>query len=102
MASGVAITLDEARLRAHEQALPERAARREARRREGPPQRVMLTNAQHAGLPLLRVWMKGRSHRHLTWSVEEEIRERILEEELRLGVTPMWSDPYERFGVRRH
>lgn len=40
--------------------------------------------------------------RLLVFTFEPDVRELVLEEELRPGVTPMWSDPYERFGVRRH
>lgn len=66
-------------------------------------------------LPLARMWLCGpkwrrgfeveaqkRSFRksRLVVSFEADIRERICEE-LRPGVVAQWSDPYERFGLRR-
>jgi hypothetical protein len=63
------------------------------------PVRELASSARHTRLPLLRVWMRGRSRRYLTWSVDEEVRERVLDE-LRPGVVAQWSDPLERLGIR--
>lgn len=103
------LTLNEARLRAHEQALQrdpqyrrswlawceEREKARERRKARGSL-RIMMGAARYtdARLPLVRVWMRGPSHRRLRWNIEEDVRELVLDE-LRPGVTAMWSDPYE-------
>lgn len=118
------VTLDQARLKAHEAALRTDAAYRaywdrseaeklaarahaEARRqaiRSARSRRTHYVAGTVTGLPTLRVacWLRGRVCDQLRRQLHfiDDIQERVCEE-IRPGVFAQWSDPFERFGLER-
>jgi len=152
------ITLDQARLAAHEHAMRtdasyrrmwefmegarlEREARKHAAKAGAARRRAHRVPYRGGGLtthrsrlwsidnlPMPRAWLTGPRWRSafgverrsitevkppwanqvragrrwvLCFSFEEDVRERVLEEELAPGVLPEWSDPRERIGVHQ-
>lgn len=120
------ITLDEARLRAHEAAMQtdlhyRRAhekwqADTERRRVEMAARRVERRRRPHEAsgfvwcrLPMLRMVICGPKWRQFFYEpgsrevrdvFHEDVRERVLEE-VRPGVYAQWSDPFERLAIER-